>query len=107
MEEFWAGITVYMDRLHAMELFLLEELENSDGNFDTLDLLTLRKTQQSELGQNRVVEKSQYDNHQALSPKESKDQDWQALEEWGINLYDVEFLKRSKCPTSYLLYHAI
>ncbi|KAL7532647.1 hypothetical protein ACHAWF_004204, partial [Thalassiosira exigua] len=41
MEEFWTQITLYMDRLHSMELFLLEELENCQGSYEDLDLLAL------------------------------------------------------------------
>ena len=38
---FWSGITCYMDRLHSMELFLIEELENCEGSFEDLDLHSL------------------------------------------------------------------
>ena len=48
MEEFWASISLYMDELHSMELFLLEELENCEGNFEDLDLLSLSKSRPSQ-----------------------------------------------------------
>ena len=47
MEEFWAGISLYMDQLHSMELFLLEELDNCEGGFEDLDLLSLGRGQPS------------------------------------------------------------
>jgi len=47
MEEFWNGITLYMDTLHSMELFLLEELDNCQGGFEDLDLLSLGKDRHS------------------------------------------------------------
>lgn len=43
MEKFWVGITLYMDQLHSMELFLLEELKNREGSFEDLDLLSLER----------------------------------------------------------------
>jgi len=35
------SITTYMDKLHSMELFLLEELENCEGTYEDLNLLSL------------------------------------------------------------------
>ena len=87
MEEFWSGITVYMDRLHSMELFLLEELENCDGNFEDLDLLSL--------GIDTAGKESKQQPTTSVDRSDSAN-DSPALEEWGISLYDVEFLKRSK-----------
>lgn len=114
MDEFWANITLYMDRLHSMELYLLEELENCQGNFDGLDLSSFQeKWEQGAVGPaNRVKEESPKDalmflsNHEEshtqlqnqngpfFPPKSKDDSD---VEEWKINLYDVEFYKRSEC----------
>lgn len=46
MQEFWVSITQYMDKLHLMEVGLLEELENCncEGTFEDLDLLSLSST---------------------------------------------------------------
>jgi len=48
MEEFWSGITLYMDELHSIELFLVEELENCEGSYEDLDLLALGGAQLTE-----------------------------------------------------------
>eukprot|EP00578_Thalassiosira_sp_NH16_P006022 CAMPEP_0181137074 /NCGR_PEP_ID=MMETSP1071-20121207/33517_1 /TAXON_ID=35127 /ORGANISM="Thalassiosira sp., Strain NH16" /LENGTH=705 /DNA_ID=CAMNT_0023223815 /DNA_START=158 /DNA_END=2278 /DNA_ORIENTATION=- len=96
MEEFWSGITVYMDRLHSMELFLLEELENCDGNFEDLDLLSL--------GIDTAGKESKQQPTTSVDRSDSAN-DSPALEEWGISLYDVEFLKRigkGSAGTTYL-----
>ncbi|KAL7538067.1 hypothetical protein ACHAXR_010157 [Thalassiosira sp. AJA248-18] len=47
MEQFWSEMTLYMDSLHSMELFLLEELENCEGSSVDLDLLSLEREQPS------------------------------------------------------------
>lgn len=48
MAEFWKNITLYMDQLHSMELFLLEELENCEGGCENLDLLSLERQRPSQ-----------------------------------------------------------
>lgn len=93
MEEFWANITLYMDQLHSMELFLLEELENCEGSFEDLDLLSLGK---SLIGNERSAKSLSQSQKCPPSPTKSKDHERPALEEWEISLYDVEFHKRSK-----------
>ncbi len=118
MDEFWANITLYMDRLHSMELFLLEELENVDSSFDEFDLLALQeKCEQNEKGATKSLEQgdpkygfapvstqkaSHVDAKYAFQNQSSsfippKSRDGPELEEWEISLYDVEFHKRSKC----------
>ena len=72
-------ITTYMDKLHSMELFLLEELENCEGTYEDLDLLSLA-TDTPEA------------NTPTSSPSKSKDIE----REWEISLYDVQFHKRSE-----------
>lgn len=112
MEEFWANITLYMDRLHSMELYLLEELDYCDGRSDEFNLLALQeKLEQNAKGTtNRTKQDDpkygfiptstqtsfavQNQNSPFISPKLN---DISELEEWEINLYDVEFNKRSKC----------
>ena len=69
-----------MDKLHSMELFLLEELENCEGTFEDLDLLSLE------------TDNTQKTNTPASSPSKSKDIE----REWEISLYDVQFHKRSE-----------
>jgi hypothetical protein len=118
MDEFWANITLYMDRLHSMELYLLEELGNVDGSFDEFDLLTLQEKWEQNEGEatkslvqgdpkfgftpvstqtaSHVDEKYAFQNQSSLFiPPKSKG--CSELEEWEISLYDVEFHKRSKC----------
>jgi len=68
-----------MDKLHSMELFLLEELENCEGTYEDLDLLSLATD-------------TPKTNTPTLSPSKSKDIE----REWEISLYDVQFHKRSK-----------
>jgi hypothetical protein len=41
MDEFWADITLYMDKLHSMELLLLEELDQCEIKLEELDILSL------------------------------------------------------------------
>ena len=96
MEEFWENITLYMNQLHSMELFLLEELENCEGSFEDFDLLSLGKLTQSH-GSNSNSSSPKSRNHISSSLTGSKDDHKKpALEEWEINLYQVEFHKRSK-----------
>lgn len=78
MDSFWINITCYMDRLHTMELFLLEELENCEGGFENLDLLSLSGGSPQHLSAPSTS-----------SPSRPKD-----IERWEISLYDVEFHKR-------------
>lgn len=118
MDEFWANITLYMDRLHSMELYLLEELDNCEGSFDGFDLLALHEKweQNAKEVTNRTTQENAKDasipvstqeariddgknnvrNHNSpfIPPKSKEDSE---LEEWEISLYDVEFYKRSKC----------
>jgi len=127
MQEFWAGMTLYMDQLHSMELFLLEELGNCEGGFEDLDLLSLgsmaktsqpvlhigrlslsfggaweqntvdavSKMTQDLLAQQKECQPSGNAKVAIPSPATTKDKR-PALEEWEINLYEVEFHKRSK-----------
>ena len=76
---YFCSITTYMDKLHSMELFLLEELENCEGTYEDLDLLSLA-TDTPKM------------NTPTSSPSKSKDIE----REWEISLYDVQFHKRSK-----------
>lgn len=89
-EEFWAGITLYMDRLHSMELLLLEELDHCgiSCELEDLDLLSLEPTASSHLSkQNDVAKMLPESNLDTM--KERLD-----LKDWEISLYDVEFHKR-------------
>lgn len=161
MEDFWAGITLYMDQLHSMELFLLEELENCEGGFEDLDLMSLGSGVQSSqsalnlerlslsfggVSEHNTVEtvskmtqeelkdtllsllaqtfthkecqpsqlpvspdKSKAGKAQLPSPARIKDHQKPALEEWEINLYEVEFHKRlgkGSAGTTYLCKYA-
>jgi hypothetical protein len=74
MDEFWYAITLYMDRLHAMELFILEEMENCEGSYDNLDLLSLHD---EKLAQNQRQQS-------ILPPRSSRDEKRPELEEWEI-----------------------
>lgn len=84
MDEFWRAITLYMDRLHSIELLILEELDSCDGRFDGLDLLSLQEVSEAET----------QDDQKTLVSLSNDDRP--ELEEWEISLYDVEFNKRSK-----------
>jgi hypothetical protein len=99
MGEFWHAITLYMDRLHAMELFILEELENCEGDFDNLDLLSLEDEKLAPLETDTAGSPSTQNGHSQYQRQPS----WKSdegkrpeLKEWEISLYEVEFLKRSK-----------
>ena len=91
-EEFWANITLYMDRLHSMELFLLEELDNCQGNIKDLDLLSLSTGTPSQTTSSAKSDGS--DQNDLLPSVKSNEEERPALEEWEISLYDVAFKKR-------------
>ena len=93
-DQFWYAITLYMDRLHAMELLILEELENCEGCFDSFDLLSL-KDEKLALSPETHSTPTELTQHSIL-PMRSKDEKRPELEEWEINLYEVEFHKKSK-----------
>lgn len=97
-DQFWYAITLYMDRLHAMELLILEELENCEGCFDSLDLLSLKDEKLAPSLETQIpTELTQHQRQPSiLLPMRSKDEKRPELEEWEINLYEVEFHKRSK-----------
>lgn len=110
MEEFWSNITLYMDRLHSMELYVLEELDNCEGSFDGFDLLTMQEKweKSSKVAANRSTQEDLKEGFIPVSTQEAnlnapfippKPKDGSELEEWEISLYDVEFHKRSKCLT--------
>mmetsp|Transcript_7123 Transcript_7123/g.16190 ORF Transcript_7123/g.16190 Transcript_7123/m.16190 type:complete len:711 (+) Transcript_7123:178-2310(+) len=108
-EEFWASITIYMDRLHGTMLFLLEELENCEGSFEDLDLLylgrSLGKGQPSQSNLNDAKNLTPNKNPLSSSIMKTKEHDGPALEEWEISLYDVQFHKRigrGSAGTTYL-----
>ena len=90
MDEFWHAITLYMDKLHAMELFILEELENCEGCFDSLDLLSLQDETMTSLETLTAGPPS------TQTPPKSNEANKPELKEWEISLYEVDFLKRSK-----------
>ena len=76
-----------MNKLHSMELYLLEELENCEGSFDAFDIRSLHNMHNDDNEPSAVIQ----------SPTRSTiDHERPALEEWEISLYEVEFLKRSK-----------
>lgn len=88
MQDFWAGITLYMDRLHSMELLLLEELDQCNDKSDQLDLLLLEpKPSKHNSNTQEIVSKLRTPNINTV--EESHD-----LKDWEISLYDVEFHKR-------------
>ncbi len=91
-DQFWYAITLYMDRLHAMELLILEELENCEGCFDSFDLLSLKDEKLALSPETH----SSSTRLPSILPMRSKDEKRPELEEWEINLYEVEFHKRSK-----------
>ena len=93
-DQFWYAIPLYMDRLHAMELLILEELENCEGCFDSFDLLSL-KDEKLALSPETHSTPTELTQHSIL-PMRSKDEKRPELEEWEINLYEVEFHKKSK-----------
>ena len=77
MDDFWAGITLYMDKLHSMELLLLEELDHCNNELEDIDLLSLARN-----------------TTKNISMDKSKDVTDLELNEWEISLYDVEFHQR-------------
>mmetsp|Transcript_8641 Transcript_8641/g.18152 ORF Transcript_8641/g.18152 Transcript_8641/m.18152 type:complete len:749 (-) Transcript_8641:74-2320(-) len=120
MEEFWTRITLYMDRLHSMEMLLLEELEQcecldgidqysldqvNDSNGSVRDLLNgfdlsvLEAPQPQKnvipIQNNNNKDSGNYvDPYSEEVPAQPDERSQYQLDDWEISLYDVEFLKR-------------
>mmetsp|Transcript_5673 Transcript_5673/g.12454 ORF Transcript_5673/g.12454 Transcript_5673/m.12454 type:complete len:538 (-) Transcript_5673:949-2562(-) len=99
MKEFWAGITLYMDQLHAMELFLLEELENCEGGFESLDLLSLETQQQSQLNFEHSALMFKGTSQKSVTEKVRR-MTQEQLKETLVSLLTQKECKSSKLPTS-------
>lgn len=88
MDDFWAGITLYMDKLYSMELLILEELDNCSYDLEEIDLLALSTNTTK--------------NMSTVTTKDATDIE---LKEWEISLYDVEFhqrIGRGSAGTTYI-----
>mmetsp|Transcript_30583 Transcript_30583/g.69837 ORF Transcript_30583/g.69837 Transcript_30583/m.69837 type:complete len:723 (+) Transcript_30583:339-2507(+) len=91
MDEFWEGLSLYMDQLHAMELYILEELDNC--SFETFDLLSFDEDGN---GAESIEKELAIPGNLAEKP---------SLDEWEVSLYEVEFHKRigrGSAGTTYL-----